>query len=113
MDFDVYQELASRTRADHESRDLAIAILTLGLTGEAGEAAEEIKHYLGHGHDLDMQKFKKELGDVLWYLSQLAHMFNINLSEIAELNIAKLRARYPEGFSVQHSKARLDENAGL
>lgn len=113
MDFNHYQRLAARTRADNPSREMTIAILGLGLTGEAGEAAEDIKHFLGHGHELNLEKLVKELGDVLWYVSQIADVFNIKLADVARLNIEKLMKRYPDGFSTEHSIARKDENGDL
>lgn len=74
-----------------------------GLTGEAGEVADLIKKHFGHGHVLDHDKLKKELGDVMWYLSQLAEQFDLNMEDIAEANITKLKARYPNGFSEEAS----------
>jgi NTP pyrophosphatase (non-canonical NTP hydrolase) len=71
----------------------------LGLTGESGEVADMIKKTLYHGHLIDIEKLIKELGDVLWYISVMAETLDIPLEKIAEQNIAKLAARYPEGFS--------------
>lgn len=80
--------------------------LLCGLTGEAGEVADLIKKHFGHGHELDLTKVKKELGDVLWYLSQLAEQFGLSMDDVGEANIAKLKARYPDGFSEEASKNR-------
>lgn len=80
--------------------------LLCGLTGESGEVADLIKKHFGHGHELDRDKLKKELGDVLWYLARLSAEFGILLSDVADSNIAKLRARYPNGFSEEASKNR-------
>lgn len=83
-------------------------IWTLGLTGEAGEFADMMKKHHGHGHDLDVKKAAKELGDVLWYLSVLADSIGYKLSDIASMNVAKLRERYPNGFSIEESKVKKD-----
>ena len=83
-------------------------IWTLGLTGEAGEFADMMKKHHGHGHDLDEKKAAKELGDVLWYLSVLADSIGYKLSDIASMNVAKLRERYPNGFSIEESKDKRD-----
>lgn len=80
----------------------------LGLTGEAGEVADMVKKHLFQGHDIDLDKFRKELGDVRWYLEALAHWAGCTMDEIEEINILKLRARYPNGFSASASKERKD-----
>ena len=71
----------------------------LGLTGEAGEVADQIKKTIFHGHDLDRDGLIKELGDVCWYLALLCHAIDVPLEEVMIRNIEKLKKRYPEGFS--------------
>jgi len=73
--------------------------LALGLVGESGEVADLIKKVVAHGHPLDAEKLAQELGDVLWYLAVTADALGFSLDEIANRNITKLRARYPNGFS--------------
>lgn len=80
----------------------------LGLAGEAGETVEMVKKHVFHGKPLDREKLKKELGDVLWYVSQLAAATNLTLDEIGETNIEKLKERYPEGYSHAASATRAD-----
>ena len=106
---DTYQQLAMRT-APTTIDDKQIAVFGLGVAGEAGEVAEVIKKHVGHGHELDRDKLTKELGDVLWYVAGLAHLFDIPLSTVAQVNIAKLRKRYPEGFSHDASRNRVDDD---
>jgi NTP pyrophosphatase (non-canonical NTP hydrolase) len=101
-----FQEAARRTMGSNN-----IACNALGLTGEAGEYADLIKKHLFHKHPLDKLKGAKELGDVLWYVAAAAENLGFSLSEIAQMNIDKLRARYPDGFSPEASLARADENA--
>lgn len=101
-----YQALAQRTaRTDHPARAL---VAVAGLAGEAGEVAELLKKHHGHGHELDTSKLAKELGDVLWYVAELAACHGLDLDAIAAANIAKLKARYPDGFSSAASVARVD-----
>jgi NTP pyrophosphatase (non-canonical NTP hydrolase) len=106
MNFNEYQILADRTRAHDLNDREAIAMTALGLTGESGECADIIKKHLYHNHPLDRDKVIKELGDVLWYVAIMAKEIGVELSEVAEKNIAKLRARYPEGFSTERSMNR-------
>ena len=63
----------------------------------------EYPKILGHGHELDRDKVIKELGDVLWYIAAIASFLHVPLDEIAQRNIDKLAARYPEGFSNERS----------
>ncbi len=106
MTFDEYQEAARRTLSVTLDERERLAMTALGLVGEAGECSEAIKKHLFHGHPLDQAVIAKELGDVLWYIAMLADACGLSLSSIAAQNIAKLQARYPEGFSSQNSLHR-------
>lgn len=107
LTFRQYQAAAMRTAAPAETvMGEPMAVLALGLSGETGEVVELVKKYLGHGHPLDRQKIAKELGDVLWYVATLADACALDLPDIAEKNIAKLKERYPDGFSSEASRNR-------
>jgi NTP pyrophosphatase (non-canonical NTP hydrolase) len=108
INFDEYQILADRTRAHDLSDREALSMTALGLSGESGECADYVKKHLYHGHPLDRDKVVKELGDVLWYVAIMAKEVGVELSEVAEKNIAKLQARYPEGFSTERSLNRIE-----
>lgn len=104
--FDEYQSQAKRTLNSEIADQYIYANLGMGLAGEAGEVCDYLKKVVFHGHKLDPQKIAEELGDVLWYLANLADQVGISLGEIAEQNIAKLRKRYPDGFSEERSQRR-------
>lgn len=108
MTFDEYQDAAARTAAGIPDPTIALATFGLGIAGEAGEVADLIKKHIGHGHPLDVEKVKKELGDVLWYVAAVAWACGVTLDDVAHANVAKLRARYPDGFSTAASLARAD-----
>lgn len=72
----------------------------LGLAGESGEAVDHIKKFLHHDIPIDQEKLVKELGDVLWYLAEICTAIGVTLSEVANANIEKLLARYPEKFTL-------------
>ena len=77
-----------------------------GLAGEAGEVCDLLlKKVHGHGRAYDPEALLKELGDVLCYLANLASAHGFTLSEVAQANVDKLRARYPEGFTVAAANA--------
>lgn len=107
MRFDEYQKLTQATAAIY-GKDKMLVIGALGLGGESGEVIDHIKKYYGHGHDLDKEELKKELGDVLWYIAYLASTLGLDLEDIATMNIEKLKKRYPEGFSKEASLKRSD-----
>ena len=79
----------------------ALQYVVLGLNGEAGEVAEQIKKAMRNdGGNLTperIESLKKEAGDVLWYLTRLAAELNTNLAEIAQINVDKLFARREKG----------------
>lgn len=75
----------------------------LGVSGESGEFADHVKKWWAQGHTLDSAKVEEELGDVLWYVALACSAMSLDMGVVAERNIEKLRARYPEGFSTERS----------
>ena len=73
------------------------------LCGESGETIDIVKKHLHQGHPLDREKLIKELGDIAWYLAETAYALDVSLDEVLERNIAKLKARYPDGFDTEKS----------
>lgn len=110
MNFNEYQKLTERTapKDDEMIVELRKTTYGLGLCGEAGEVAELIKKEVGHGHPVSREKMVKELGDTFWYLARTAAEYGIDLQEVAEENIKKLKERYPDGFSTEASIKRVD-----
>ena len=106
MQINEYQKLAARTiNTELTGKDLLINGV-MGLCGESGEAIDIVKKYLAQGHELDREKLIKELGDVAWYLAETATALDISLEDVMQLNIEKLKARYPEGFAAEKSLHR-------
>lgn len=106
MDANEYQKYALRTqKADRDPRDRLIVSM-MGLCGEAGEASNIVKKHVFHGHDLDREHLKEELGDVAWYLAAAADAIGVSLNDILQANIDKLYARYPGGFDEERSRNR-------
>lgn len=96
MTFEEYQK-ESRGTAIYPNKDNNFIYPTLGLVGEAGEVAEKIKKVLRDNDGVVTEEKKteimKELGDVLWYLSNLSTELKISFEEIAQKNIEKLKSR--------------------
>ena len=78
----------------------------LGMCGEAGECADIVKKHMMQGHNLDKEHLAKEVGDVLWYIAETATALGFNLDNIMQMNVDKLKARYPQGFEVDKSVNR-------
>ncbi len=100
MDFNEYQKLSRRT-AVYPNAGSNYVYPTLGLSGEAGEVAEKIKKVIrdegGVISETKKKEIEKELGDVLWYISQLASELGASLDGVAQQNIDKLYARMERG----------------
>lgn len=104
MDFDEYQYLAIKTdtaidvKSDKERYD-GYMEKALGLAGETGEVMEKIKKMIRDKNGVfsptpeDIAELKKELGDVLWYVSAIAFYNGIDLDDVARANLDKLRSR--------------------
>ena len=103
MKFNDYQKLAARTINPKLDKNSLVLNGVMGCSGEAGEALDLMKKHLFQGHSLDENEIIKELGDQLWYIAETATGLGITLSEIADRNIKKLIARYPDGFSQEKS----------
>lgn len=106
MDATTYQREALRSALLDRPLNDQLLNATLGLAGEAGEVNDMVKKFLFHGHALDREKMIKELGDVLWYIVLACVGLGCTLDEVMEVNIAKLRERYPDGFSHEASRNR-------
>jgi NTP pyrophosphatase (non-canonical NTP hydrolase) len=99
MDLSEYQRLSRRT-AEYP-REAWLAYPTLGLASEAGEVAGHAKKAIrddgGSVSDERKAAMSQELGDVLWYVAQIATELDLDLNEIADQNLAKLRSRQERG----------------
>ena len=110
MTINEYQTAALRTaQTDKLSAGDLLLNSALGLCGESGEVADLVKKHRFQGHDLDLDHVAKELGDIAWYLAVGAYSIGYDLEKIMQMNVDKLKARYPDGFSTDRSLHR-DKN---
>lgn len=107
MTLNEYQIAAQRTSNTNNPLSKIMNGL-LGLFGEGGELADLFKKFNFQCHPFDMEHMAKELGDVLWYVAEIATGLGMTMDEIAQKNIDKLKARYPDGFDPQKSLHRAD-----
>jgi len=110
MDFFEYQKLAMRTSGRYDNVSEQVKCASLGICGESGELADNVKKMFYHHKSIADITQKKELGDILWYIALYCDAKGWNLNEIAQLNIEKLQLRYPDGFSFQAANAPRNVN---
>ena len=103
MNIKEYQEKAKRTVNTNLQFDDQLANLCMGLCGESGEVVDYIKKHIYHGHSLEINKLSEELGDIMWYLTNIATLFALPVDNILDVNIKKLEERYPDGYSNEKS----------
>ena len=85
----------------------------IGLSGEVGEFNDIVKKCIFQGKELDddvVNHLRKELGDIMWYVAQGCIALDTNIEEIIEMNTAKLKDRYPGGFSEFRSDNRDEDD---
>ena len=94
MNANRYMRDSLRT-ADRSNMDRLKLECTLGLCGEAGEVAEQVKKHFFHGHELDKRHMIEELGDVAWYLAVLCDAIGSDLDTVMEENLKKAGTALP------------------
>lgn len=106
MNFNQYVNEALRTAPPETDPYEDLLHGCAGLSTETGELVDVIKKHRYYGKPVDWVNVFEEMGDVLWYLALLCRAADTTLEEVAEANIAKLRARYPEKFTTEHALNR-------
>jgi NTP pyrophosphatase (non-canonical NTP hydrolase) len=97
-----YREAIERTMKPMNTMK-KLAMLGMGIGGEAGEVTDILKKVVFHGHELDREKMVEELGDLEWYITHLKKELGISDDEVRMKNIMKLNKRYKKGFSEEES----------
>ena len=95
---------------DYDANVPKLLTAALGLTAESGEFTEVVKKIILQGKPYTEENIfhmKRELGDICWYLAQACMALDTTFDEIIEMNVDKLKARYPGGeFDVHQSENR-------
>lgn len=99
MTLNEYQLFAARGIHEATLEREPIVGFALGLAGEAGEVVDDIKKRIFHGREVPMEHTAEELGDVLWYVANIATQCGLNLEDIIAQNVDKLLARYPDKYA--------------
>ena len=114
-----YQALAQRTECDQDKSRLRMGGIgtslnlpirlnhaVIGAMGEIGELAGAVERWIYYGQRLDLPNIKEELGDALWYIALACNAVGIELEDVMEANIRKLRVRYPEKYNDERAAVR-------
>ncbi|VIO68784.1 hypothetical protein CI1B_23560 [Bradyrhizobium ivorense] len=119
MDFKTYQREALGTdRVPTKGPDdmASLIVPMLGLAGETGQLLSEYKKHLrdGEAHRLFKERVSEELGDLMWYVANVASKFDLDLDEVAAANLRKTRGRFISGSTTSDSfDADLPDNERL
>jgi NTP pyrophosphatase (non-canonical NTP hydrolase) len=108
MKISEYQADCERTANREEDKKTRIMNWLISLGEESGEVAGSMKKALFHGHDFDDFATIKEIGDVLYYVTILSSELGYSLEEVMTINMMKRRERYPDGFSEDKSRERVE-----
>lgn len=109
MELTTYQFEANKTIPSHLNEEGMVDNAVYGIVGEIGEFVDILKKIKFQGHPLDeatRNHLKSELGDVLFYIAEMATGLGFPLNQVAEMNIAKIRARYGDHFDSNKSQNR-------
>jgi NTP pyrophosphatase (non-canonical NTP hydrolase) len=106
MTLDEYQSAAARTTNQKLTEKERMLDAAAGLAEEAGEILGFIRKHVYQSHPLQRESLQIELGDALWCLAMTAKSAGFSLEQIAAANVAKLKARYPDGYSDTSSRER-------
>lgn len=105
MTLNEYQKAAARTIAANMDKADQYQHALHGMVGEIGEI-HSIYQKAYQGHKIDGEHLMKEVGDLMWFIAEYCTAHEWDMDDIAQLNIDKLKARYPEGFEVEKSLHR-------
>ena len=84
--------------------------MATGVSGEAGELLDAIKKHVIYQKPLDVENVKEELGDMLFYMSNLMQSIGLSFEEVLQHNVDKLSVRYSSGsYSNKQAQERADK----
>ncbi len=98
MKISEYQEFCAKGILPATLEREPMVDFALGLAGESGEVVDDIKKKYFHGRTIDPDHTIEELGDVMWYVANIATQLGVTLDEVIERNADKLRVRYPQMY---------------
>lgn len=109
MKINEYQKRTYIAIQPHTDKKDEILNWSIGLSEECGEVMNHIKHYCWGNEPINNVEIAKEIGDVMWYLSALCTVLNLNLETVAKLNMRKLEHRFGGEFTEEKSQHRHEQ----
>lgn len=106
MKYQEYQKEAARTCAKLANDSDNNIHMILGMQTEVAELADVFKKNLAYGKPIDWVNAKEEIGDLMWYVANFCNLNDIDLEQVMETNINKLRARFPGKFTQENALNR-------
>ena len=103
MDIGEFQRRSIRTLNNELTKEEQVANMIIGMFSEGGEIGSEIKKAFYQGHELDRKHLMEELGDLMFYVVNLATLYDLSMENILDYNIEKLKKRYKNGFTTEES----------
>lgn len=103
MNLKEYSINAERTCPDLGSQFNNEMHMALGIATEAGELLDVYKKNFAYGKPMDYINVREEIGDLMWYTINLCRLLGVDLESELDINISKLRTRYPERFDSDHA----------
>lgn len=105
-----YSKLIKRTLHDLDSKRDNNLHMALGLTDEVGEVVKLFKKELAYGKPVDKKELEEEMGDLMWFLVNMADINGIDMEDVMEKNVEKLKKRYSEKFTSEEALNRDTDN---
>lgn len=103
MDIREFQRVSTRTLNKELSKEQQVSNMIFGANGELGEVTDILKKHLYQGHRIDKQHLAEEIGDTLFYIVNLCTVYNLDVEDILQANVDKLKKRFPNGFESDRS----------
>lgn len=103
MDIREFQRVSTRTLNKELSKEQQVSNMIFGANGELGEVTDILKKHLYQGHRIDKQHLAEEIGDTLFYIVNLCTVYNLDVEDILQANVDKLKKRFPNGFDAERS----------
>ena len=119
-----YQKLAEKTSATNNNencckiydnlinnspQNIRLLHASMGMATEAAEFIDILKKHIFYGKELDAEHLEEEIGDLLWYIAEALNALGLDLDQVMENNIRKLRIRYKKKFTVDEAMNRCAE----
>ena len=103
MEIREFQRVSTRTLNKELSKEKQVSNMIFGANGELGEVTDILKKHLYQGHRINKQHLAEEIGDTLFYIVNLCTVYGLDVEDILQVNVDKLKKRFPNGFEADRS----------